>query len=65
MKEEWGGFYDDEGNEIDPNLIPKPGLCLSCKNDNDPAQEILCILTRMDQIDEDEFCCFAYISCHE
>jgi hypothetical protein len=61
MEEEFGGFYDDDGNKIDPNLIPKPGLCLSCKNDDDPSQEILCTLTRMDQMDEEEFCCFAYI----
>ncbi len=62
MEKEWGGFYDDDGNRIDPELISKPGLCLLCKNDDDLSQEILCTLTRMNQGDDEEFCCFAYVS---
>ena len=53
-------FFDDDGTEITPDLVPKPGLCLSCIKDDDPREEVLCILTRHDQKDEDEFRCFAY-----
>jgi len=51
-------FYDDDGNKLNPDLVPKPGLCLICKHDNDPKQEILCTLNRLDQADEEgEFHC--------
>lgn len=54
------GFFDDDGNELNPDLYPKPQLCLSCKKDEDPNEEILCCLTRLDQIGESDFKCFAY-----
>ena len=25
------GYFDDDGKELNPDLIPKPNLCLSCK----------------------------------
>ena len=53
-------FFDDDGNEIIPGLFPKPQLCLSCKKNNDPGEEILCELTRLDQRGDKEFICFAY-----
>ena len=53
-------FFQDNGSEINPELISKPALCLTCKKDNDPQEEILCILTRADQQDEAEFICGAY-----
>lgn len=53
-------FYNDDGSEVNPNLISKPSLCLSCKFDDDPRQEVLCTLNRMDQIEKDEFACGAY-----
>ncbi len=53
-------FFDDDGNEINPDLFPKPTLCLSCRKNEDPTEDILCSLTRIDQIDESEFKCFAY-----
>ncbi len=57
-----GRYFDDDGNELNPDLIPKPALCISCAKDNngDPEEEILCNLNRLDQQDEDEFRCFAY-----
>jgi len=61
--EEINGFYDDDGNKIDPTQIPKPGLCLLCrKNDwsGDPLENILCDLNRYDQKDEKEFKCGAF-----
>jgi len=60
MDDNPGRFFDDDGNEIDPNLVPKPGLCLTCRNDDIPSEYVLCILTRADQQDEDEFICFGY-----
>ncbi len=55
------GFYDDEGNEINPDLIPNPQLCMSCKKkDWGGMEEILCNLNRLDQKDDDDFICYAY-----
>jgi hypothetical protein len=54
-------FYDDDGTEINPDLIPKPPLCVTCKKDGiSGEEEILCALTRADQQGEDEFRCYAY-----
>ncbi len=54
------GLYDDDGIEINADLIAKPSLCVSCKKDDDPSQEMLCLLNRADQQDEEEFRCDAY-----
>ena len=54
------GFYDDDGNKLNPDLIPKPDLCLSCTKNEDPNEEILCTLNRLDQAGDDEFVCYAY-----
>ncbi len=54
------GFFDDKGYKINSELINKPSLCITCINDNDPDQEILCNLTRNDQSDAEEFKCQAY-----
>ena len=53
-------YYYDDGTEFNPDLFPKPQLCLSCKNNDDDDQEILCNLTRMDQQEDEEFICYAY-----
>ena len=55
-------FYDDDGTEINPDLIPKPSLCTSCEKDDDPSEESLCTLNRLDQQGEEEFQCDAYVS---
>ena len=55
------GLFNDDGSEINADLVPKPGLCLTCKKDNAGGkEEILCVLTRNDQRDDDEFECGAY-----
>ncbi len=55
------GFFNDDGTEINDDLVPKPGLCLTCRKDNAGGkEEILCILTRNDQKDDDDFECGAY-----
>ncbi len=55
-----GGFFDDDGYEINTDLIKKPSLCITCINDDNPKEEILCDMTRYDQKDDKEFKCFAY-----
>lgn len=54
------GYFDDDGNEINMDLIKKPGLCLICNKYNNPHEEILCNLNRLDQREEKEFKCFAF-----
>lgn len=54
------GIFDDDGYEINMELIKKPSLCLTCIKDGDPSEEILCMLTRNDQKDEKTFQCYAY-----
>jgi hypothetical protein len=53
-------FFRDDGTEIDPDLIAKPSLCVSCRKDDDPDEEIPCTLARADQQGEEEFECFAF-----
>ena len=55
------GYYHADGTEFNPDLYPVPDLCLSCQKKDDPNEEIVCNLTRMDQIEEVEFKCFAYL----
>jgi hypothetical protein len=54
------GLFDDDGYEINPELIKKPSLCLTCVNDDEPNQELLCNMNRFDQKNDKEFKCFAY-----
>ena len=54
------GLFHDDGTEINPNLITKPSLCVSCRKDDDHDEEILCTLTRADQQGEEDFECFAF-----
>jgi hypothetical protein len=55
-----GFFDDDDGYEINTDLIKKPSLCITRINDDDPNEKMFCNLTRHDQKDDDEFKCFAY-----
>jgi hypothetical protein len=56
------GMFDDDGYEINADLIQKPSLCITCQNDDndDPEEQILCNLNRYDQRNEKEFKCGAY-----
>ena len=53
-------YYLDDGSEINPEEIKKPSLCVICKKDQDPEEEVLCILTRIDQRFDDDFICEAF-----
>ena len=55
-------YYDDDGNELDPSKVPIPLLCTFCEKNGDPAEEILCNLNRLDQKDEPEFKCWAFVN---
>ena len=56
------GIFTDEGYEINPDLIKKPSLCVTCSKDYMPGPEddILCNLNRFDQQDSDNFICHEY-----
>ena len=56
-----GGFFDDDGYQINTDLIKKPSLCISCQKNDDPHEEFLCNMTRYDQKDDEEFTCGAYV----
>ena len=53
-------YFNDDGSEYNPDLYSVPNLCIICKKKDDPKEEILCNLTRMDQIGEEEFKCFSF-----
>ena len=53
------GYYDDDGNPMNPNIVPKPSLCISCKHDDDPGYRARSL--GFDQQGEEEFRCEAYV----
>ncbi len=62
-EDEISGIYDDDGNKIKMDLIKKPSLCVTCKNDGmEEEDNILCLLNRHDQAEEKEFKCYSYES---
>ena len=54
------GIFDDDGYEINTNLIKKPSLCFICMKDEDANEEILCNMIRFDQRKNSEFKCSAF-----
>jgi hypothetical protein len=60
MSGETEGFFNDDGTPVNPSWVSKPGLCVTCRHDNDPGQEVFCALTRVDQQGGDGFRCEAY-----
>ncbi len=55
-----GRYYDDDGNELFPDLEKKPSLCTICAKDGDPREEILCNLTRLGHEERKEFICHSF-----
>ena len=55
-------YYDDDGNELFPELRPLPMLCLSCRSyeQSDFMEQVFCNLNRLDQKEEPEFYCGAW-----
>jgi len=62
MEEEINGFYNDDGTKINPDLIPIPGLCIICKSYqcDDWKENLLCMMNRHDQQNNDDFKCGAF-----
>jgi hypothetical protein len=60
--EEINGFYDDNGNKIDPESLPVPGLCVICKKHliEDWDENVLCTLNRLDQRNREVFKCGSF-----
>jgi hypothetical protein len=54
-----GGLFNDDGIRIDPDQVPVPSLCIICKQhlSDDEEENILCLLTRNDQRNDDGFEC--------
>ena len=62
-EDEISGYYNDDGEKLNPNLISKPDLCTTCRKDEEGEdEEVLCNLNRLDQAGEKEFICYAYES---
>lgn len=55
-------YFDNDGNELNPNLVAKPALCVACVSDDAEHEmgRVRCDLTRLDQQDEAAFTCHAY-----
>ena len=63
MEDDISGLYNDDGTKIDPETVPKPSLCVTCKKDDEGGEEpMLCLLNRNSQRDEPDFRCGAYES---
>jgi hypothetical protein len=59
--DELSGYFYEDGNRLNPDLIPKPGLCLLCALDDNPHEQVLCNLNRLDQAyEKGEFKCGAF-----
>ena len=56
------GFFNDDGYEINTDLIKKPSLCLTCVSNNigNPEEDLLCNMNRYDQRNSEDFKCHAY-----
>jgi len=61
MQEPLFGFFDDDGEQIHPEYVQKPGLCLRCGKDGLPGEEPLCNMNRWDQRNDKEFRCGAFL----
>ncbi len=62
IETEGARYFNDDGTEFFPDLLPTPDLCVSCVSNetSDPGEEVLCNLTKADEQDDDVFICFAY-----
>lgn len=58
---EGGGFFNDDGTEVDVDQIPIPLMCLSCMKFGMRGEDyVLCTLNRIDQKDDKIFRCAQY-----
>jgi len=62
---ELAAIFDDDGNYISPQSIPKPSLCVVCSVDTctHPIETIVCTLVRLDHMvceEPKEFICHKF-----
>lgn len=62
---EFIGIFDDNGNRYEPDSIPKPSLCVLCREDDNrhPFEGLLCTLARLEHMldgGKTEFICHAF-----
>ncbi len=62
---EFMGIFDDDGNRIPVESIPKPSLCEQCLQDDNAKgmEEVLCLLARcghMLDTEDEVFVCHAF-----
>ena len=62
---EFMGIFDDDGNHIPIESIPKPPLCILCLQDDEAVgmEELLCVLARCGHMldnDEEDFTCHGF-----
>ena len=50
----------DTGSGFKTEMVAKPRVCASCLKDDDPLEEFLCFLCRVDQQDQSDFRCTYY-----
>lgn len=56
------GYFDDDGNLLNPDFVPMPTLCLLCENENNPHHLGMCSLHRLGQTEDDaEFSCEGFV----
>jgi hypothetical protein len=60
MFEKKSSSLNRESDEASTGLVNLPRLCISCKKNDDPSEEVFCILNRAGQQDSGEFHCNAY-----
>jgi hypothetical protein len=53
------GIFTDDGSKVDIDSIQLPSLCVICSQhlSDDEEENILCLMNRNSQRDEDEFKC--------
>lgn len=54
-------YFDDDGSELNPILIPKPPRCVACQKDGFESELVVCNLTRLNQRDMAEFVCLSFV----
>jgi len=61
-KQEPDGLFEDDGTIVNPKAVPIPSLCILCRKykTHDHEENLLCLMTRYDQRDSNDFNCDAF-----
>ena len=58
-------FFDNDGLDENPDLMPKPDFCLICKKKYKQNEANLCLINRIDQRGDGKFICIAFENINE